>query len=88
MSQDRSKALFRMNRQFGDIKMMKRAGRGAFQDGIASTGPGELAVRCPACPRPGVNLPDGWESLPASEQYVVVYLLTANAEFHIDIGSA
>lgn len=23
--------------------------------------PGELVVRCPACPNPKVNLPVGWE---------------------------
>lgn len=24
--------------------------------------PGSLAIFCPACPQPGVNLPDGWEN--------------------------
>ncbi|PBK62771.1 hypothetical protein ARMSODRAFT_990401 [Armillaria solidipes] len=28
--------------------------------GIAVTQPGELALCCPACPHPHVNLPDGW----------------------------
>ncbi|KAJ7572789.1 hypothetical protein C8J56DRAFT_806494, partial [Mycena floridula] len=28
---------------------------------IEDTKPGELRVECPTCPRPGVNLPVGWE---------------------------
>ena len=58
-----------MNRQFAHIKLVKRAGRGSYQDGIATTPPGALAIQCPACPRPGVNLPDNWSSLPSSEQW-------------------
>ena len=26
--------------------------------------PGELAIRCPACPQPGINLPENWQSDP------------------------
>lgn len=61
-----------MTRQFAHLKMMKRAGRGNVEDGIATTAPGELAISCPACPRDGVNLPPGWQSLPPEEQYVGV----------------
>ena len=32
--------------------------------------PGELAVRCPACPQPGVNLPENWEDAPPSTRCV------------------
>lgn len=38
--------------------MLKRAGRGHHSDGIATTRQGELAVDCPACPHPGINIPD------------------------------
>lgn len=44
--------------------MLKWAGRGQVADGVATTGPGELAVKCPSCPHPGVNLVDGWENAP------------------------
>jgi hypothetical protein len=42
--------------------MLKRAGRGQDPAGASATAPGELAVECPACPHPGRNLPEGWES--------------------------
>jgi hypothetical protein len=28
--------------------------------GVGNTPPGGLTVECPACPRPGRNLPDNW----------------------------
>jgi hypothetical protein len=46
------------------LKMLKRAGRGHDPAGIASTLDGECAVECPACPHPGINLPEGWEEAP------------------------
>jgi hypothetical protein len=42
--------------------MLKRAGRGQDPAGAGATSPGELAVQCPACPHPGRNLPENWES--------------------------
>ena len=46
------------------LKMLKRAGRGHDPAGITSTLDGECAVECPACPHPGINLPEGWEEAP------------------------
>ncbi|THU90019.1 hypothetical protein K435DRAFT_802306 [Dendrothele bispora CBS 962.96] len=48
----------------GGITYQKRGGRGNDLDGrtVEDTKPGELAVECIACPRPGINLPDDWES--------------------------
>ena len=42
--------------------MLKRAGRGQDPAGAGATAPGELAVECLACPHPGRNLSEGWES--------------------------
>jgi len=50
-----------MTRQYGHLKMLKRAGRGHFCSGAAGTKEGELALLCPACPQPGLNLPDDWK---------------------------
>lgn len=58
----------RMIREWQYLKMLKRAGRAHFLSGIEGTKPGELALACPACPHPGVNLPDNWESCPEEEQ--------------------
>lgn len=43
--------------------MMKRGGRGNIENGLYTTAPGELAVLCPACPHPDINLPDNWEDV-------------------------
>ena len=48
--------------------MLKRGGRGYGLCGVEGTDPGELAVDCPACPRPGINLPEDWESAPEKQK--------------------
>ncbi|PBK73736.1 hypothetical protein ARMSODRAFT_986674 [Armillaria solidipes] len=55
-------SLLRMVRQYRHLKMMMRAGRGQEENGIVTTSEGQLALRCPACPMPEVNLPEGWRS--------------------------
>ena len=53
-----------MIREWRHLKMLKRAGRGHDTAGVSGTQPGGLAVICPACPLPGINLPSGWEPVP------------------------
>ena len=65
--QDRYKELLRVSRQWRNLQMRKHAGFGHRQDPI---GPGALAVRCPACPQPDVNLPEGWKDDP--QRYVLM----------------
>jgi hypothetical protein len=44
--------------------MLRRGGRGNDGDrDINATHPGELAVDCIACPKPGINLPVGWDEV-------------------------
>lgn len=62
--QTRLKVFMRTVRQFRYIKTNKRAGRGNVKMGIFTTKPGELAIVCPACPRPGINLPTDWDTAP------------------------
>jgi hypothetical protein len=50
--------------------MLKRGGRGHDEAGVSATKDGELAVMCPSCPHPGINLPDGWEEAPEDQRYV------------------
>jgi hypothetical protein len=49
--------------------MAKRAGRMYDSKGLQNTARGELALACPACPIPGVNLPPGWEKAPSKDRY-------------------
>ena len=57
-----------MIREWRHIKMAKRAGCGHDDTGIASTAQGEHSIPCRACPRPGVNLPNGWENSPSENR--------------------
>lgn len=61
-------AFLRMVRQWRHLKLLKRAGRGHDPSGVSCTQSGELAVLCPACPHPGINIPDNWRELPSSSQ--------------------
>lgn len=66
--QDRYDEFMRMTRQWRNLKMLKRAGRGHEPDGIRGTKPGECALPCLACPQPGRNLPANWEHVPSDKE--------------------
>ncbi|KAJ7060165.1 hypothetical protein C8F01DRAFT_1058798 [Mycena amicta] len=80
---DRYKAFGRMARQFNFLKRLKRSGCGHEPGGVLGTGPGELAVRCWACPAPGFNLPDGWDRRPEEEQFLDAMPLALDANFRL-----
>ena len=52
----------RVSRQWRDLCNRKRFGYGHDLDKIA--GQSDLAIFCPACPQPGVNLPENWKNHP------------------------
>lgn len=58
--QDRYKAFLRVVRQFRHLTLLMRGGKGCEDDGANNVGVGELALACPACPRPAINLPANW----------------------------
>ena len=60
--------LFRIIMQWRHLKLLKWGGRAHDPAGVAATRPGELALLCPSCPRPGINLPEDWENAPAHMQ--------------------
>jgi hypothetical protein len=68
---DCNKEWIHMCREYRHAMMLKRGGRAPAYDaaGAEGTKQGELAIRCPACPRPGVNLPEGWEKVSREERY-------------------
>ena len=67
---DRYKAFLRTLRMWRHIRMTKRGGRSYDPAGINGTSPGELAVLCPVCPIPSVNLPPNWQSAGQDTEYV------------------
>ncbi|EIW53788.1 uncharacterized protein TRAVEDRAFT_134057, partial [Trametes versicolor FP-101664 SS1] len=72
---DRYRAFMMMIRQWRHLKMMKRAGRGNVEGGIGAAEQGSCVVECPACPQPGKNLPNDWETDPPARRYVWLYRL-------------
>ncbi|KAL0573000.1 hypothetical protein V5O48_008967 [Marasmius crinis-equi] len=79
----RYRALQRMLIQWRHLKMLKRGGRGHVENGIATTPPGELAVLCPSCPRPGVNLDEGWKDVPPEKQFLYAVLICIDFNFRL-----
>ncbi|KAJ7584477.1 hypothetical protein C8J56DRAFT_1005073 [Mycena floridula] len=75
---DRYKAFLRMVREFRHVKLMQRFGRGHDAGGVATTKPGECAVQCPACPHPGINLPEDYATRPNSWIYQLFLAIDAN----------
>ena len=62
--------LMRMLLQWRHLKMVKRGGRVHEKGGVAKTAEGELAVKCPSCPWPEINLPTGWQNTASEDKYV------------------
>jgi hypothetical protein len=51
----------RMSRIWRWMKRLKWAGYGNNNKMASDVSPGELSVFCPACPQPGINLPENWK---------------------------
>ncbi|KAK7030015.1 hypothetical protein R3P38DRAFT_3314632 [Favolaschia claudopus] len=72
-----------MTREWRNLQILKRAGRGHETDGIANTKEGACAVECPACPQPGRNLPPEWKDVPASQRFLYALFLALDANFRM-----
>ena len=73
--QNRYRELIRVGRQWRNLKERKWFGFG-HQD--KQPGPAELALFCPACPQPGINLPDNWKDDPEEWLYWRGYVADGN----------
>ncbi|KAI5885767.1 uncharacterized protein SCHCODRAFT_01205560 [Schizophyllum commune H4-8] len=81
---DRYRSFLRCVRIWRYLKALKRSGRANDQERPPSDiRPGELGIACPACPRPGVNLPAGWESAPAEQKYLYTLFIALDACFRL-----
>ncbi|KAL1738360.1 hypothetical protein HDZ31DRAFT_11248, partial [Schizophyllum fasciatum] len=45
--------------------------------------PGELALICPACPRPGINLPAEWQNVEPEKRYLYMLFIALDACFRL-----
>ncbi|KII87536.1 hypothetical protein PLICRDRAFT_113331, partial [Plicaturopsis crispa FD-325 SS-3] len=80
---DRYRAILRIIREWRNLKMLKRGGRGHDEAGVDGTQPGELAVVCPACPDAAVNLPEGWENAPKEQGFLYRLFVAFDACFRL-----
>ena len=55
----------RMSRIWRWMKRLKWAGYGNTERPASEVTAGKLTVFCPACPQPGINIPDNWKEDPA-----------------------
>jgi hypothetical protein len=67
----RYSSLLRAMRVWRRLELLKHAGIACdLERPLDSIRPGELALRCWPCPRPGVNMPQDISIIPAAEKYV------------------
>ena len=66
-----------VSRAWRDIVARIQAGYG--HDAEKQVTPGSLAIFCPACPQPGVNLPDGWKN--DKQRWAIIDLLYPYTNF-------
>ncbi|TFK59884.1 hypothetical protein BDN72DRAFT_780127, partial [Pluteus cervinus] len=55
---DRYRELLRVSRQWRNVMLLRERGFGHTK---TEPKEGELAIFCPACPQPGINLPENWD---------------------------
>ncbi|KAK7028210.1 hypothetical protein VNI00_014900 [Paramarasmius palmivorus] len=80
---DRYEAFRRVVREWRYLKMLKRGGAGIKFHSLVDIQRGELAPRCPACPIPGVNLPDDWQLAPASKSFIYRKFISVDVCFRL-----
>ncbi|KAJ7030308.1 hypothetical protein C8F04DRAFT_1264074 [Mycena alexandri] len=81
---DRYKSFMRVMREWRHLVMVKRSGVG--NDGkrkVADTRPGELGPDCLGCPRPKVNIPDGWEFATGEERFLYILFIAIDTCFRL-----
>ncbi|PPQ77567.1 hypothetical protein CVT26_006159 [Gymnopilus dilepis] len=79
----RYRSLSRMNLQWRHLKLLKWGGRAHDPAGVDATQPGQLAVRCPSCPYPDINLPDGWENADPGVRFLYMLFVCMDANFRL-----
>ncbi|KAI6012412.1 hypothetical protein F5J12DRAFT_717717 [Pisolithus orientalis] len=73
---DRYRELMRVSRLWRDLKHRKWFGFG--HDKEQDPRQGELALFCPACPQPGINLPPDWKTRYDSDTIMRQYVMDGN----------
>ncbi|KAH9176147.1 hypothetical protein EDB89DRAFT_2065932 [Lactarius sanguifluus] len=74
------KQLLRASHQWRDLKNRIQSGLGHQPDGDSAID-GSMAIFCPACPQPGINLPENWKARYRDD-------LTGDADLPLSAGMA
>ncbi|KAG1828061.1 hypothetical protein EV424DRAFT_1471297 [Suillus variegatus] len=82
-SLDRYDGFMRMVHMWRHLTMLKCFGRGHDPSGVNGTSQGECVVLCPACPQPGKNLPEGWQTASKAKRWLYAVFLAINANFRL-----
>ncbi|KAF9508560.1 hypothetical protein BS47DRAFT_1373652 [Hydnum rufescens UP504] len=77
------RSFLRMVREWKHLKLLKCAGHGNDPTGVTGTSPGGLAVVCPACPHPNINLPEHWDDAPPELKFLYMLFLAIDANFRM-----
>ncbi|KAJ6479771.1 hypothetical protein C8R45DRAFT_1101216 [Mycena sanguinolenta] len=80
---NRYQVFLRMSREYRHLLMLKQGGRGHEAGGVVGTRSGELAVVCPCCPRPEVNLPADWQTASPEDAFLYIVFLAIDACFRL-----
>ncbi|KAL0566702.1 hypothetical protein V5O48_015298, partial [Marasmius crinis-equi] len=76
--------LTRVLRMFRCLRMLKRGGIGNSLDpDLVNIPSGTLVVKCPACPRPEVNLPENWLEVVKEKQFLFYKFISVDACFRL-----
>ncbi|PPQ82566.1 hypothetical protein CVT24_004822 [Panaeolus cyanescens] len=75
--------LFRMIMQWRHLMMLKWAGRALDPGGAKETKAGELAILCPSCPFPNINLPGNWRDAPKDKSFLYRLFACMDANFRL-----
>ncbi|KAH9048857.1 hypothetical protein EDB84DRAFT_1556524 [Lactarius hengduanensis] len=70
------KQLLRTSRQWRDLKSRMEQGLGHQSEETAPDG--SMAIFCPACPQPGINLPNDWKTRYESNELIRTFIMDGN----------
>ncbi|KAI9430770.1 hypothetical protein BJY52DRAFT_1133495 [Lactarius psammicola] len=71
------KQLLRASRQWRDLKNRMQTGLG-YQAEQETPQDGSMAIFCPACPQPGINLPDDWKVKYPQDHLIRTFIMDGN----------
>ncbi|KAN0137341.1 hypothetical protein V8E53_004786 [Lactarius tabidus] len=75
--QNRYKQLLRASRQWRDLKNRMKSGLGHKAEQETSED-GSMSIFCPACPQPGVNLPNDWKTKYSPNELIRTFIMDGN----------